>query len=468
MRHRTAMVRHALSQPMSLLVQYGLVRADTTVFDYGCGQGDDLRALAGNGIVASGWDPHFAPHEALMEAETVNLGFVLNVIEDVDERRTALLEAWKLTKSTLAVSTMVTGQVSTEGLTPYRDGFVTRRGTFQKYFAHAELRSLLSDTIGSDPVAVAPGIFFVFRRSEDREEFLLRRRIGRRSTTAAYVSTRPRGARPATPDLADRIAPALVAMGEIGRIRGRLPHPDDLTPDVLALLAKERVSFQRAKDLCISTTLSPEELERAAAAMREDLLVHDALARLNRSGEPDRIGGAMMRDIKAHFGNRTELRSSSTDYLMGLADDAALRTAADCAVAEGVGAIDHNGRLLVDARRVEDLPGMLRVYLGCAAVLAGEPSGESIVRIDFQKKRVDQMRLEARASHFPRLTVTTRIDLKRQNVGVQAGERVLLAKSLILGPRTKAQMAREKKFRAERDIRAEVLTIHSTFEASAP
>ena len=53
-RHRTAMVRHTLSQPMSLAVRHGLVRPGVTVFDYGCGQGDDLRALAAAGIEANG------------------------------------------------------------------------------------------------------------------------------------------------------------------------------------------------------------------------------------------------------------------------------------------------------------------------------------------------------------------------------------------------------------------------------
>ncbi|MEZ4405710.1 MAG: hypothetical protein R3A52_04320 [Polyangiales bacterium] len=44
-RHRTAMARRALSTPMQALWRHGLLDAPRTVFDYGCGRGDDLAAL---------------------------------------------------------------------------------------------------------------------------------------------------------------------------------------------------------------------------------------------------------------------------------------------------------------------------------------------------------------------------------------------------------------------------------------
>jgi DNA phosphorothioation-associated putative methyltransferase len=54
-----------------------------SLFDYGCGRGDDLRGLRENGIEAQGWDPYFAPDEPVVAADIVNLGFVINVIEDL-------------------------------------------------------------------------------------------------------------------------------------------------------------------------------------------------------------------------------------------------------------------------------------------------------------------------------------------------------------------------------------------------
>ena len=44
-RHRTAIARNRLSAPMQSLVRHDFVGPGTTVLDYGCGQGDDVRAL---------------------------------------------------------------------------------------------------------------------------------------------------------------------------------------------------------------------------------------------------------------------------------------------------------------------------------------------------------------------------------------------------------------------------------------
>jgi hypothetical protein len=44
-RHLTALSRQDLSAPMQLLDRFGFLDGTQTVFDYGCGKGDDLRAV---------------------------------------------------------------------------------------------------------------------------------------------------------------------------------------------------------------------------------------------------------------------------------------------------------------------------------------------------------------------------------------------------------------------------------------
>lgn len=48
-RHRTAMTRYDLSKPVKTLLEYGLLETGNTFFDYGCGQGADMRGLCGLG-----------------------------------------------------------------------------------------------------------------------------------------------------------------------------------------------------------------------------------------------------------------------------------------------------------------------------------------------------------------------------------------------------------------------------------
>jgi len=163
-RHKTAIGRPALSLPAKLLFQSGLVTDETSVLDYGCGRGDDVKFLKELGIPAVGWDPHFIPDPALLVPhDIVNLGFVLNVIEDPAERQTVLTDAYALTNKCLSVSVMLHSQNDTVTSIPHRDGQLTAKKTFQKYYEQIELEELISNQLSASPIAAAPGVFFIFK-----------------------------------------------------------------------------------------------------------------------------------------------------------------------------------------------------------------------------------------------------------------------------------------------------------------
>src|SRR5687767_2809350 len=103
-RHRTAMARTSLSRPMAVAYEDGVISAEKSVFDYGCGRGGDLRQLRQLGITAAGWDPSHQPDAPMRPADVVNLGFVINVIEDVHERGEVLRRAWSLAAQALVVA----------------------------------------------------------------------------------------------------------------------------------------------------------------------------------------------------------------------------------------------------------------------------------------------------------------------------------------------------------------------------
>ncbi len=71
---------------MQHLLRFGFLDRSQSLFDYGCGRGDDLRLLAEMKVAATGSDPVFRPAGDRHPADIVNLGFVLNVIEDPGER----------------------------------------------------------------------------------------------------------------------------------------------------------------------------------------------------------------------------------------------------------------------------------------------------------------------------------------------------------------------------------------------
>ena len=56
------------------------------------------------GYAANGWDPIHRPNGERRRSPIVNLGYVVNVIEDIDERYETLRQAWALTENILIVS----------------------------------------------------------------------------------------------------------------------------------------------------------------------------------------------------------------------------------------------------------------------------------------------------------------------------------------------------------------------------
>ena len=122
-RHRTAIRRTTLSRPLSLALDAGLIDHDIIVLDYGCGRGDDLRGLRAQSIQCYGWDPVYCPEGERQEADVVNLGYVVNVIEDPDEHSQTLCESWKFAQRVLIVAARLTVEANTHNHKQYNDGF---------------------------------------------------------------------------------------------------------------------------------------------------------------------------------------------------------------------------------------------------------------------------------------------------------------------------------------------------------
>ncbi|MEZ4405711.1 MAG: hypothetical protein R3A52_04325 [Polyangiales bacterium] len=161
----------------------------------------------------------------------VNLGFVLNVIEDPRERREALTRAFALSRAVLSVSAIVGGRAEVERHRAFGDGVLTSRNTFQKYFGHEELGAFIADALGREPVSVGPGLCFVFRRDEDEQDFLeaRQRSSGRFGAMPAPPATErapraPRAARVKPPSRWERHAELIEDFWRACLALGRAPQ----------------------------------------------------------------------------------------------------------------------------------------------------------------------------------------------------------------------------------------------------
>jgi DNA phosphorothioation-associated putative methyltransferase len=152
---RRAIPRHmtpstaGTSRPVKSGINDGLIGPSASVFDYGCGYGHDIELLTGQGVICDGWDPAFRPDSPRHSADVVNLGFVLNVIEDIAERAAALRGAWNLAQRLLIVATQVKEAGRGQSQLAFGDGVLTGLGTFQKFFTQGELKAFLETELSA-------------------------------------------------------------------------------------------------------------------------------------------------------------------------------------------------------------------------------------------------------------------------------------------------------------------------------
>ena len=201
-RHRTALKRKKLSSCMGALVDSSLVTKTTTIFDYGCGRGDDVSILTRNNFVnVTGWDPYFAKNNSIPKSsDFVSLSFVLNVIEYTDERHSILKKAFKLASKALVFSVMLEHQNTLQFAYPFNDGYLTSINTFQKYYSASEIEAVVKEQLDETAIKLGPGIYIVFKDKSLEQEYLFKRQIGLLVETKYAVKD----------DIGDSFAEALV------------------------------------------------------------------------------------------------------------------------------------------------------------------------------------------------------------------------------------------------------------------
>ena len=364
-RERAALRRRALSRPLRRTLEDGIVGPTTSVLDFGCGYGDDVRYLAELGIHAVGWDPVLRPNVTLRPAAVVNLGYVLNVIEDQHERAETLRQAWEFAERVLVVSVRTVHERGDLQGKRVADGVLTRRRTFQKFFEPAEAMEMISSVLGTAAVAIAPGVFYVFRDDTAREAFV-----------AARVCRAPRTVRVRlTPgEEFERNRDVLQPIVAFLETRGRFPTATEIgdASESIAPLG----SFSRARRI-VAHAIGAEVIEQAEVARTEDLLVYLALARFQRRPSFARLPADLQRDIRALF--------RSYDRACALADEVLLRAGRredlDRAFTTSpVGKLTPTA-LYVHISALSELPPLLRIYEGCARNYVGIMDEANVVKL---------------------------------------------------------------------------------------
>lgn len=373
LRARTALERVALSRPVRIAVADGLIAPGaTTVLDYGCGRGGDVARLSRAGVRCAGWDPHQRPDGPREPSDVVNLGYVVNVIEDPRERQTVLREAWGLAHQALLVSARLGAEAPDLEGVPFRDGLRTSTGTFQKLYSQVELREWIEATLEAKAAAAAPGVFVVFRHPSLEQAWLLQR--VRRSRRLAPVSR----------DLLAQHAELLRPLIEFVNERGRLPRGLEL--ETRSAIERE-LGTLRSAFAVVRRVTGEERWDRVRDERSQDLLVYLALSRFDRRPRPKDLPEATRFDVRDLFGSHAAACRQADRLLLELGNPERIRAAA---AASKVGKRLPTA-LYLHTDGIDLLPPVLRVMEGVARRLIGDVDEAVVVKLHLNRPAVSYL-----------------------------------------------------------------------------
>ena len=363
-RHRTAIRRGDLSRPIKSALQDGLIGPAVTMFDYGCGHGQDMAILTDQGIACDGWDPAFRPHSQKHPADVVNLGFVLNVIEDLGERAEALHQAWNLTQRLLIVATQVREAGRGQLHLSFGDGVLTGRGTFQKFFGQSELRVFLEAELPAEAIPASLGIFYLFKDEALRQQFLANR-YRRRSATPRKKISELR-----FEEHREVLEPFMAAIAEFGR----LPESDEFlqSGELVARFGSAKRAFA-----LVRRVTGTAEWDAIHHRRREDLLIYLALARFRNRPPVGQLPRTLQRDMRAFFGAYTKGCREADELLFRAGNADAIDEACQ---RSPIGKLLPDD-LYVHRSALDSLEPLLRVYEGCGRAYLGEVEGANVIKI---------------------------------------------------------------------------------------
>ncbi|MGD1713749.1 DNA phosphorothioation-associated putative methyltransferase [Dapis sp. BLCC M172] len=400
-RHKAAIVRKKISKPVRLAVEANLFTEGTTFFDYGCGYGEDIKYIAKKGYLSAGWDPYYLPETPCIAADIVNLGYVINVIESLAERREALIKSWQLTKKVLIVSALVLIDDSkTEGKLAYGDGIITARKTFQKYYEQQELKSYIDQVLNVDSIPIDLGIFFVFRDEAEAQNFQASRLKTRLYTPRISCKNKR------FEDYEEQLIPLMNFMSDRGRlpVRGELDEETDLI--------EEFGNFRRAFQLIIQVT-NYQEWDKITDKRRQDLLVYLALTKFSHRPKFSQFSEIVRNDIRALFGSYTKACTLADLILFSLGDSVLI---SKCCQNSSIG-YKSDYSLLVHVSAVAKLDPLLRLYEGCANRTIGRLNEATIVKFHHKLPIISYLFYpDFDTEAHPVLDTTMNIDLRDLSV----------------------------------------------------
>ena len=413
-RHKTAINRNQLSQPMQVLARHNYLNGEYSVLDYGCGKGDDVRELEAHGINVTGWDPVHQPDMKCTQHDLVNLGFVLNVIEEREERTQTLLNAWKNADKAIVIAVMVAGESIISQFKAYKDGIITSRNTFQKYYSQGEIRYYIESTLDEKAIAVGQGIFLVFKDKIEEQTFLSERQHIKRDwkqKTQRQLALKPKKIRK---NVIDKNSALFDDYWETTLELGRIPANNEFefSEQIRRLCGSHNKAHQ-----ALLKHFGEAVYQESHTKRKEDLMVYFALSLFERRKPQSKMPESLKRDIKSFFPSYQQALEQSKELLFSVGNPITIDNA--CKIAHkqlDCGHMEEGHSFTFLKKYLGELPAELRIYIACATQLYGDIDEFTLVKAHVRSGKVSLMRYDDWSKDEPLLLERVKIKLRELDI----------------------------------------------------
>ncbi len=228
-----------------------------------------------------------------------------------------------------------------------------------------------------EPVAVAPGVFFVFKNKDTEQSFLEQRYRHRSVNRLSSRIPKPTQAEKQKAFYEQHQA-VLDALWQCWLALARPPLESEFSES--EQIIEIFTTWKRGLNF-LQRYHGDEALKLAFDARQDDLRVYFAMRLFEQKRIYRKLPEGLQRDVKAFFNTYKGAQEEGKKLLFSAGNSENIYAACQQAFADGYGYLDEEAALTLHTSLVSYLSPVLRVYIACATQLYGDITSVDLVKI---------------------------------------------------------------------------------------